>query len=127
MGKYTYSGLLLLLVIGLASITLIDTVGAIASRKLNFKYIYLSALSFSVYIIIGYLISKQYGLTAALFINGILELYDGTIGLYLSLILKANNGMDDEQIQKMLGINSAIVMIIMSIPFTLIGYGLAHI
>jgi hypothetical protein len=123
----TYFDLVLYLAAGLISITLIDTVGAIASRKMNFRYIYLSALSFLVYILIGYFISKQYGLTVALFINGIVGLYDGTIGLYLSLILKANNGMDDEQIQKMLGINSAIVMIITSIPFTLIGYGLSRI
>jgi hypothetical protein len=127
MGDYTYSGILLLFIIDLISITLIDTLGAIASRKLNFKYIYLSALSFLVYIVIGYLVSKPYSLTIALFINGILGLYDGTIGLYLSLTLKANNGMDDEQIQKVLGVNSAIVMIITSIPLTLIGYGLTHL
>jgi len=123
----TYFDLVLYLASGLICITLIDTIGAIASRKMNFKYINLSILSFLVYTTIGYLISKEYGLTVALFINGIVGLYDGTIGLYLSLILKANNGINDEQIQKMLGLSSAIMMIITSIPFTLIGYGLSHI
>lgn len=123
----TYLNLLLFFATGLISITLIDTLGAIASRKMNFKYVNLSILSFLVYTIVGYLISRQYGLTIALYVNGILGLYDGTIGLWLSLILKANTGMNDELANKMLGVKSAITMIITSIPFTLLGYGLLQI
>jgi len=77
---------------GLICITLIDTVGAVASRKLNFKYTYLSIVSFIVYIGIGYLISKQYGLTIALIVNAILGLYDSTVGMSLSIRAKANTG-----------------------------------
>ncbi len=107
---------------GLICITLIDTVGAVASRKLNFKYTYLSIVSFIVYIGIGYLISKQYGLTFALIVNAILGLYDSTVGLSLSIRAKANTG----NITGVEGNPKMIIgMIITAVFFGLMGYFLS--
>jgi hypothetical protein len=122
-----YTDFILYFCIGLVCITLIDTVGAIASRKLNFKYVYLSILSFLVYIFIGYIISKQYNLTTAIYINGILGFYDGTIGFWLSIKLKANNGLRIEQSQNVLGLQTGIIMTVVAIIFAFIGYSILSI
>lgn len=50
--------LLLLFFSGISAVTLIDTLGAIASRKFNFKYEILALFSFSIYLLIGFLVRK---------------------------------------------------------------------
>lgn len=87
-----YSVLINSLFIGLIFITLIDTLGAVASRKFNFKYTYLGMLSFAIYIVIGYLLSSwHFELLTVLAICSLLGLYDSTIGLKLSIRFKANS------------------------------------
>jgi len=87
-----YSVLINSLLIGLIFITLIDTLGAVASRKFNFKYTYLGLLSFAIYIGIGYLLSSWYFESIiVLAICALLGLYDSTIGLKLSIRFKANS------------------------------------
>jgi len=87
-----YSVLINSLLIGLIFITLIDTLGAVASRKFNFKYTYLGMLSFAIYIVIGYLLSGwDFELITVLAICALLGLYDSTIGLKLSIRFKANS------------------------------------
>lgn len=113
--------------VGLASITLVDTIGAIASRKMNFKYSYLSVVSFTIYILVAFFVAKDYSLPLALFINAILGLYDGTIGFWFSIILKANNGLTTEQINELLGVKSGFYMILISLIFSIIGYILTYI
>ncbi|MES2850041.1 MAG: hypothetical protein V4685_13360 [Bacteroidota bacterium] len=117
----SYSSLILFLCLGLLGITLIDTIGAIASRKMNFKYSYLSILSFSVYTTIGYLTSNQFGLPLALLTNGILGLYDGTLGFWLSISLRANNGLTAKEGYNMLGIKMAFMMIAIALLFAVVG------
>lgn len=114
-------------VIGFVCITIIDTIGAIASRKLNFKYVYLSIFSFATYIMVSYQVSKEYGLMTALFANGILGLYDGTIGFWFSIVLKAHHGQSIEQLSEMLGVKSAITMILLAGIFPVIGYGIVRV
>ena len=113
--------------VGLASITLVDTIGAIASRKMNFKYSYLSVVSFTIYILVAFFVAKDYSLPLALFINAILGLYDGTKGFWFSIILKANNGLTTEQINELLGVKSGFYMILISLIFSIIGYILTYI
>ena len=122
-----YTNALLILFCGLLFITIIDTAGAIASRKLNFKYARLSVLSFAVYIGVGYLVSKQYGFDTALFINALLGTYDATIGLRLSYILKANNGVDPDQRLKPLSIKAVVFMIGVAGIFTTLGYAFSRV
>jgi len=88
----TYLQLTAYFITGLVCITLIDTLGAVASRKFNFKYTYLAILSFAIYIGTGYLLAdKHFELIFILAISAILGLYDSTIGLKLSIRLKANS------------------------------------
>ena len=120
-----YFNLTIPLIIGLISITVIDTVGAVVSRTMKFNYAYLSILTFVVYTSIGYYVSTHYQLSIALLINAIMGLYDGSIGFWLSIILKSNSGLTIEQSYEMLGVKSALAMIIASIAFGLIGFGLS--
>jgi hypothetical protein len=114
-----YLDLISLLLIGLTCITLIDTLGAIASKKCNFKYTYLSVLSFMVYIGIGFLLSKHFEIIIILAMNALLGLYDSTIGLKLSIRLKANS----ENIALIDGSAKMVIsMIIVAAFFGLIGY-----
>ncbi|TBO40244.1 hypothetical protein [Pedobacter kyonggii] len=114
-----YSSLISLFLIGLICITLIDTLGAVASRKFNFKYTYLSILSFAVYMGIGYFLSNHFQLIIIFATNSLLGLYDSTIGLKLSIRLKANSENIDtvESNAKMV-----ISMIIVAVFFGFIGY-----
>ncbi|RQO69109.1 hypothetical protein DBR40_19240 [Pedobacter sp. KBW01] len=104
---------------GLFCITLIDTLGAVASRKFNFKYTYLSVLSFSVYIGIGYLLSSHFELIIILATNAFLGLYDSTIGLKLSTRLKANS----ENIDLIEGSTKMVISVItLAVFLGFIGY-----
>lgn len=121
MPSLDYSTLLLFLLSGLAIITVIDTVGAILSRKLQFKYVYLTVVSGALYIIMGYLVSIKFSLGIALGINAILGLYDGSAGLWLCLKLKAN--IDNrEETADMLNVKTAVTMMVVAVVLGLIGH-----
>lgn len=121
MPSLDYSALLLFLLSGLAIITVIDTVGAILSRKLQFKYVYLTVVSGALYIIMGYLVSLKFSLGIALGVNAILGLYDGSAGLWLCLKLKAN--IDNrEETADMLNVKTAVTMMVVAVVLGLIGH-----
>lgn len=121
MPSLDYSTLLLFLLSGLAIITVIDTVGAILSRKLQFKYVYLTVVSGALYIIMGYLVSLKFSLGIALGVNAILGLYDGSAGLWLCLKLNAN--IDNrEETADMLNVKTAVTMMVVAVVLGLIGH-----
>ena len=117
--------LLLLCGIGLLTITLVDVLGSITSRKLNYKYVYITPVSFITYSLIGY-VGYQIGpLMWVLLIASIVGIYDGTIGWRLSIILKANFGDKGEQAGN-LSLSSRITgMAIVSGVFGLLGFVIA--
>ena len=121
-----YLDLITYILIGLSVITLIDTIGAIASRKMNFKYSYLSIASIATYILVAFLVSKNYKLPAVLFTSAVLGLYDGTVGFWFSIILRANNAQTTGQADQKPGVKSATIMVILSLIFGMIGYGLSN-
>lgn len=116
----SYSNLALYIFFGLFSITIVATAGAIASRKFKFKYVYLSVLSVVIYLLVGYLVDRQFGLWIAISVNGLLGLYDGTVGLKLCMLLKANVGNIKEEDDKKFYVSSAITMVIMAVLLTVL-------
>jgi hypothetical protein len=117
--------LIILLTSGLLAVTFIDVVGSITSRPLNYKYVYLTPISFLVYGSLGFWGQDIASLTWTLIIACLIGVYDGTIGWKLSIILRANFG-DKEEHTKNLAMSSRISgMIIMSGVFGLIGYVVA--
>jgi hypothetical protein len=89
---YTFLGILL--------VTIIDALGSIASRKLDFNYGYFTPLSLAIYMLVGFMVSKEFGLTWAVISACIVGVFDATAGWQLSVALKANTGLDDEQLEK---------------------------
>jgi len=119
-----FNSIIWYLISGLFVILVIATLGAILSRKLNFKYSYLGALSAILYIMLAYLICRITDLNTALIINCFLALFDSTIGFLLSIRFKSNSGYTKEQSIKMIGPKTSIGVIVFALIFTLVGYGI---
>ena len=86
--------------LGILLVTITDGLGSVASRKFDFNYGYLTPLSLGIYMVVGYLVSKEYGLTYAIISACIVGVFDATAGWQLSVALKANTGLDDDQLEK---------------------------
>lgn len=116
------TSLVVLFASGLVAVTTIDVLGSISSRKLNYKYVYLTPLSFLVYFFMGYQGHFIATLPWTLIIVCLTGIYDGTIGWRLAIILKANFADKAEQM-KSLSLSSRISsMIIISGMFGLSGF-----
>src|SRR3954454_23681744 len=84
-------------VTGILLITLLNTTGAIASRKLKFNYGLLSPISFVIYTFVGYMISKDKPMDVALACNVLIGLFEAVAGYNLITRLKANTGGAEEE------------------------------
>lgn len=113
---------LLRFILGAILIALLDTIGAFASNRFNFKYVLLVPLSFAIYAVIGFILAKVTNYPTTAFYMGLLGLFDGTIGLKLSIHFKANMGLSEEQLAKMQSAKTAVMMILVGIAFGSIGY-----
>ena len=120
-----YTPAILTFIISLILITLISTLGAIASRKLKFNYMWLGLLSLALYVFNGYYLSREYSLSMALLVNGLLGFYDGTVSMRLCLIFKARTGLEEEDMKSMISGKTGLTMTTMAFVFTLIGYWLS--
>jgi hypothetical protein len=112
------------LFVGIIGITIIDTVGAVSSRKFNFKYGYLIGVSAALYIYIAFVAAIEYNYLMAFLVNGLIGYFDGTIGLRLSVFCKANGGLSKEKVQEIGKAKIALMMINVAFFFALIGFGL---
>ena len=118
----TLTHTLLVTLIGIASVTLIDSIGSIASRRLQFNYGWLTILSLSVYTCTGYFIGEESNLNLVFAANCIIGFYDATIGWKLSIILRANTGMTDEE-KAVLNLKARLfIMFIIAFLFGYIGF-----
>ena len=120
-----FQQLLLIIGVGIVTVTAIDVLGSITSRKLNYPYRHLTVVSFGVYTFIGYYIARIAGLESALMVGGVVGIYDGTIGWKLAFILEANMGAQKEEALKMTTISRILFMIGISSIFGSLGYFLA--
>jgi len=117
---------LVYLVIGILLITLLNTAGAVASRKLRFNYGLLSPLSFAIYTLISFLISKEKPMDVAIACNVLIGMFDAIAGWNLLTRLKANTGKTEEQLVVMNEKQRIILMIVIAGFFGVVGYMLAH-
>jgi hypothetical protein len=117
---------LLRFILGVTLIVLLDTIGAIASNRLNFKYFQLIPLSLAIYAVIGYILAKVTNFPTMALYLGMLGLLDGTIGLKISIRCKANMGLSEDQLAKMQSVKTAVMMIVVGIAFGSIGFAVAQ-
>lgn len=120
---YTY--VLPILLAGLLIVTLIDTVGAIASRKLNFNYMWLGVASGILYTCVAYQIALQGGLLLAVIVNNLIGFYDATVGLKLALALKANYIVKEEEKKYLTTQYTVASMMLVASVLALLGYIIA--
>ena len=80
------------ILIGFILIIILDCLGSIASRQMNFNYSYLLPFSFTIYTAIPFFIAKNVDGKTAIISGGLLGLFDSTIGWKLSMLLQANTG-----------------------------------
>lgn len=117
---------LTILGIGILAVTILDSVGSIASRKLNFNYSALSGFSFLIYAIIGYYSASKIDMISGLTITGLVALFDAVIGWKICVALEANWGnleelLGDDLNQKELDIPNVLFMVVLGIFIGWIG------
>ena len=108
--------------IGVFCILFIDVAGAIASRKLNFEYGYLSFISFTIYVLIGYFVTLAGNLTLALLAALFVGFIDATLGWKLSTLCNAKTALNKEDLSKMTSAMNLKVMLFIAPVFAFIGY-----
>jgi|SRR6218665_561941 len=120
-----YSYAIACLVTGILAVTIIDTLGAIASRKMRFNYEALSILSIAVFLFVGYFLAGYYNLLTIVIVCGLIGFYDGTIGFRLSQKFKANTALSKEQLTSLRNPATALFMIIIACISGWLGHLLA--
>jgi len=113
------------ILIGFLLILLVDSLGSIASRQMNFNYGHLSILTFTIYSVISFVITKRVNKKTAIISAALLGLFDATIGWKISIILQANTGSSKMIINPSLVIITIIFVIIISTLFGLLGSWIA--
>lgn len=113
------------LLIGVVAVTLLDSLGAIASRQMAFNYSYLSVISFIIYVAIAFFIARRTDKKTAIIYVGLLGLYDATIGWKLSMLLQENTGNMTVEITSTVLITTAIFMTLFAALLGLLGWWLS--
>ncbi len=114
------------LLVGFVLIALVDTIGSIASKQLHFNYSSLYPISYIIYITMPFLIAKQRNRKSAIISGALLGLFDSTVGLKLSIALKANTGnININNITPTVIIAIAIIMTLTGSLCGLLGYWLS--
>ena len=108
-------------IFGLLAVTILCTVGAYTSRRFSYNFMYLSIISFFIYMGIGYFVTQKTNLSVAILSSLIVGFYDATVGWKLSLIFKANMQVDDELLESMTPTKGLTIMLFVAPLFTFIG------
>jgi len=116
-----------ILLIGILAVALLDTIGSIASRQLDFNYSLLSPVSFLIYGTTAFIATRRKDLKTGVFFAAILGLFDSTIGWKLSMLLDANTGGFAIEVTTGLWIMTAVLVIGFSALVGLLGGALAGI
>lgn len=111
--------------VGILAVTLLDSLGAIASRQLSFNYSLLSVVSFIVYVGFAFFLARQSDKKTTLILTGLLGLFDATIGWKLSELLGANTGENKIEITTTILITTAIFMTLFASLLGLLGWWLS--
>ncbi|WP_298538045.1 hypothetical protein [uncultured Algibacter sp.] len=116
-----------ILLLGFFAVILVDSIGSVASKVLNFDYGNLTPLSMIIYTAIGFFSAKHGGLKSSLIFSGLVGFFDSTIGWKISLLLNANTGeVQNLEITPLIWLITSLFMILYSAFFGLIGYGITR-
>ena len=110
---------------GIASIALLNTTGAVASRKFNFNVGLLSPVSFAIYTFIAYRVSKYYAIDIVVACNILIGMFEGLAGWNLLIKLKANTGQAEGQLIEISEGQRILMMAGIASFFAFVGYMIA--
>ncbi len=113
------------ILLGFILIQLLDTMGSILSRQMNFNYGYLFPFSFVIYTAIPFVIAKRADKKIAVISGGVLALFDATVGWKLSILLRANAGNNKLHLTTQLFITTIIFVTLSGILLGLLGSWIA--
>jgi len=123
--SHLYTSLIFILA-GFVVVSVLDVIGSILSRRLNFSYGYFTILSVVVYTYIAFSMSeKTNSWLATMIVTLLIGFYDGTVGWIISQTLKANYGKAKEFAQKMTFSHTITAAIIFSMVCGWLGIYLA--
>ncbi|HKS04892.1 MAG TPA: hypothetical protein VJR92_01145 [Gemmatimonadaceae bacterium] len=77
----------LAIVVGWVAVLVLDTVGALASKRFAFPYSRLCVVSWSIYITLGYLVGTGNGLLAAAYTTFAVSLVDASVGWRIAWLI----------------------------------------
>lgn len=80
----------LVLIISLIAVVLLDTFGSILSRRFEFSYGRLAIISFLIYTVAGFVGARVGGQQSGIIVAACTGFFDATIGLKISIALRAN-------------------------------------
>ena len=86
------------IILGLVTVTLIATLGAAASRKYNFRYSLFAIASFLLYTVVGYCIGSKANMAAVVIASSVIGLFESTVCWKLCLRFRANMSMEEQQV-----------------------------
>jgi len=110
---------------GITAIAILNSAGALLSRKLNFNFSRLSIFSFSIYIAIAYFVSIESGKNPALISAVAIGIFDATAGWEISKACRANFGMYKEMIENISIHTRVFGTVLFSVLLGFIGYWLS--
>ena len=112
----------IIILIGLSAITVIAVIGAIASNRLKFNYSYLAPLSLVIYILLGYLVSQESGLSSTLLSSALVGFFDSTVGWQLCLYFNANLGKYRQESLERPATARVTFVVLFSVVLGFVGY-----
>jgi len=83
-----------ILLIAILVMLILNFSGSIASRAFDFNYAFLSPISFIIYGLVGFLVTKEKDIIAGLICAGILGFLESTLGSFVSKIFGEPNTGD---------------------------------
>jgi hypothetical protein len=107
-------------------ILIIDFWGSIASRRFDFNYAYLSLLSFALYTYIAFCLSKFCIVLPSLTVNFVIGIIDATLGVIISIKLKAKTNLTEKDRYDKVGFYSLVTVLVFVLICTTVGYSLAR-
>ena len=120
------SDILIIIFFGILLVTLINSLGSVVSRRFNFNYGWFIIFSILIYTLIPYYLAKKTSFEIAFIANCLIGIYDATIGHKISIILKANIGASKDDDPKITLTIRLIIMILLSLILTYLGYTLGN-
>ena len=115
----------ILLIFGCLTVLIVDVLGSIASRRLNFNYSRVAPLSFLIFCIIGFVGTHESNQVTGIILTAAVGFFDSTIGWKTSGLLKANTGKIDNNPSVSRWISTSIFVTLLAAICGLIGSGLS--